>query len=816
MNLNSIPVAIKLPVAIVLLCLTLVSTVSVVAFNQSRATLTEETKHKMNVLLGERVSQLSRWAKTLSDDVIGYGVNPNIADALVGMSSTFSIISENPTETLHQLYIADNPYPNGERDKLVQVDVPHPYHFRHAAAHSFFKDMKDTDGYYDVFLFNTTGDLVYSVYKEADYATNFVDGPYKDSGLGLAFRAALAGDIGTLYVEDFKPYAASAGAPAAFVATPVANASGDVIGVFAIQLPFQIMADILTNDLGLGETGDVLAVGPDGKSRTGSRFVDGPQVFEDVLAQDTFTTLYTEGTSYAIGETGFLGNSVLRESKSLDLIGLNWLVLGQIDLTEMLAPSVALRNQIAILAAIGLAVAAVLGWLLANMVTKPLSRLDQSISKVAARDSDVKIADTQRGDEIGKIANTLVSFKDKLDMSDELERVSKAKQDEQHQVVEHLSTALTNLANGDLSQRLNSPFPAEYEQLRSDYNRTIDTLAATVSTLIETSDTIRTKADGISNSSNELSSRTENQAATLEQTAAALDQLTTSVKSSANNAKEIEGIVNEAKSDAVANEPVVRNAVSAMTEIEKSATAISQIIGVINDIAFQTNLLALNAGVEAARAGDAGKGFAVVASEVRALAQRSTDAAKEIKLLIDGSSEQVGRGVELVGEAGTSLGRILERISNISDLMSGIASSAAEQSVGLGEINTGVTELDQVTQRNAAMVQETTDNSHSLNAGAQNLTEVVSFFQLDESSKRSFNPGLSLVTNADVMQTSAPAPRTQDFDAPVVNDAPQSEATFDTFSDDFATAAGDGTTPRRGHVPASPENAAGQAQWQDF
>ena len=219
----------------------------------------------------------------------------------------------------------------------------------------------------------------------------------------------------------------------------------------------------------------------------------------------------------------------------------------------------------------------------------------------------------------------------------------------------------------------------------------------------------------------------------MEETAAALDQLTASVREAAESASEVENVVTKARKDAEESGVIVSEAVDAMSMIRKSSNEISQIIGVIDDIAFQTNLLSLNAGVEAARAGEAGRGFAVVASEVRALAQRSSDAAKQIKLLITSSSEQVETGVGLVGRTGEALASIIDRVSSIDKLVSGIASGSREQSSGLSEINIGMSQLDQVTQQNAAMVEEATAAATTLRTEAAGLTHVVGRFNLMDS-----------------------------------------------------------------------------------
>jgi methyl-accepting chemotaxis protein len=307
--------------------------------------------------------------------------------------------------------------------------------------------------------------------------------------------------------------------------------------------------------------------------------------------------------------------------------------------------------------------------------------------------------------------------------------------------VNEIGAALTALAGGDLQQRLERAFSPELDKLRVDFNRALETLQDAMQKVGDMAGTIKAGTAEITEASNDLSKRTEQQAASLEQTAAALDQITATVKTTAEGATHARSVVATAKTDAETSGAIVGQAVTAMGEIEQSSHQISSIIGVIDEIAFQTNLLALNAGVEAARAGDAGRGFAVVASEVRALAQRSAEAAKEIKTLISASSAQVTAGVSLVGETGKALTRIVGQISEINGVVTDIAASAQEQATGLNQVNAAVNQMDQVTQQNAAMVEESTAASHALASEAEELTRMMGQFKLGAQSAAAARPG---------------------------------------------------------------------------
>ncbi|PTX00193.1 methyl-accepting chemotaxis protein [Pararhodobacter aggregans] len=725
-------IALRLPLLIATALVLSIGASTWVYHSLFRTELELQTGQRARMLAEHAGTAYTNWLNRMFRTVEDLGEGHLAPDAMRRFNEALALQSPGWQEEVRSAYVERNPLPAGQRGDYDRGNSRPAYDAVHEAFNPYMRAHRDRFGYYDLFLITAEGDVVYNISKESDFAINLGEGALRDTELAQVWRAAMEGPVGTTSFSDFAPYAPSNGAPAAFVARQIVDhevPGNPVIGVVALQLSEEGIgaaleaADLLDRD-------EIYVVAPDGTSRNASRIGDAFAMFGALPDLPQVTAARAGETAEFDEATGIHGAAAVVAVHPFSAHGNQWSAVVELDQADAFAALTDFNQRAMIVVAIGVLLSLAIGWAVARSITRPLGSFSLSMQALVDKRYDLAITGTARRDEIGGLFRGLDLFRQSLSAAEEAAQAQERGRAEQSRVVADLGRGLRDLASGHLDMRLDDPYSAGYEKLRTDFNATVDTMETLMRTIAANASEIRSRAEEISASSDDLSHRTETQAATLEETAAALDELTASVRAAAESASEVETVVADARKEAEKSGQVVSEAVAAMSLIRKSSTEISQIIGVIDDIAFQTNLLALNAGVEAARAGDAGRGFAVVASEVRALAQRSSEAAKQIKILITGSTEQVETGVGLVGRAGETLTMIIQRVGNIDQLIGGIANGAREQSSGLQEINVGVSQLDQVTQQNAAMVEQVTAASVTLKNESLSLSQVVARFRV--------------------------------------------------------------------------------------
>ncbi|WP_420862374.1 methyl-accepting chemotaxis protein [Algirhabdus cladophorae] len=723
-------ISVRLAVFLVVFCAVFAGANMFVSQTHFRKASLTQSMDRAGSLAQSRHAQIQTWLDTAAADVRLAAADPAMARNLSTLNQAWGKLGTDSTGVLQRAYITQNPNPVGQKDALDRADDDATYHFLHSKMHPSLRTLTQEKGFYDVFLFNLDGDAIYSVAKEDDFATNFRTGPYAGSGLANAFEMAANGEVGELYFQDFEAYAPSIGEVAAFIATPVPDGQGRPIGVVAFQLSISLLESIVNDPRGLGETGTFLLVGEDLKARVDARFEDSFVKLEDLVETQAMTLAKQQDQFEPILTTGQSGAQVMSLALPLMFFDRSWLFVYERSLDEIMTPAWdSMRRQI-IVVVISALLFCITGVIFGRSLTRPISRLSVSLTKVADGDYDQPITDAKRRDEFGAIGAALQTLQDRLRTAQAAEQERARDVEMQAAVVQSLSDGLAALSNCDLTSKMDAAFPAQYEGLRSDFNTTVDTLHKAIQEVSKTSDRIEQQSGTLSAGADTLAQSTEDQAATLIQTAAALAQIVESVAGAARNASAVSDHAQQAQTDAAQSDAIVQQTVDAMHKIKVSSDEVNSFIGMIDDIAFQTNLLALNAGVEAARAGDAGRGFAVVASEVQILAQKSSEAAQQIKERLAGNAQNIKNGVTLVGDAGETLRATFERVREISALIQEIAQSAQEQAQGLKEVNQGVVLLEETTHKNTQMVQTSTGFSHQLRDQAVHLKKLVGQFNV--------------------------------------------------------------------------------------
>ncbi len=710
----------KLPILFVVISALSVVSVGVFSVINTSSSLVNLEEQKLIALAEARKSALLDYLKSIEEDLVISAGSGYVQNAMSNLTLGFrdeERLHKDPLKSLHGAYINDktaeavnpkgNPEKIGEKHLYNGPEIEGVYHAEHRRFHPWFRQMLLARGYYDIFLVDVEGNVVYTVFKELDYATNLINGKYKDTGLAEAFKAGMVNKkVGSLSFIDFAPYSPSYGAPASFMSTPIISKNG-LQGVLIFQMPIDRINGVLQQQAGMGESGETYIVGKDFLMRSDSRFSEESTILK--------TEVNTKTVRHALeGETGieivpdYRGINVLSAFQTLDFQGVRWALLAEIDEEEVLAPSHQAAFYIFVISLGVLALVALLGWYFARSIVKPLQRSTSEMLMLAEGDKSFEISGVELKDEIGDIASALQTFKDNAIAQDDMaakEQEMVAQREERTQRIEGLV--------------------AKFE---SDSNEILTQVGAAASQMNATSGEMSSVAQDTALRSNTVAAAAEEASVNVQTVAAAAEELSCSIEEINRQVGQSSEIASDAVSKADENIATIKG-------LEEASNRIGEVVGLISDIAEQTNLLALNATIEAARAGEAGKGFAVVASEVKNLANQTAKATEEISSQVDemqGVTRTAVDAIEAIGKTIESMNEISVSISAAIDEQGAatqeISRNVQEASAGTTEVTSNMQGVSEASTQTGNSSQQVLEASNDLAHQADEMRKSVDAF----------------------------------------------------------------------------------------
>lgn len=690
----------KIPLVISGLAASAAIAAGIIGFIQGGNAVRTTTEEKLSAIVNSRAASLEQWYHAIEGDLTVQSENPLVHEALYDFKTAWDEMGTTAETSLQDLYITSNPHPTGSKDELDFASDGSTYSMVHRQYHPYFRSFLRDRGYYDIFLFDVDGNLIYTVFKELDYATNLNNGKYAGTDLGNAFRAARdSAKRGSQTYFDFKPYAPSHGAPAAFISTPLLNEAGEFNGVLVFQMPIDTLNTLMNQSDGLGQTGETYAVGEDRLMRSDSRFSEDSTILVRTIETETAEAALN-GNNGIAHTVDYRGDEVLSAYTSVNLGGSIWAVIADQDETEVMALVDGLLVTLIQVIGLGVLILAGIGIWVGRTTTKPILAMAKTMGDIAEGNTEQKIPGRDRADELGKMAAAVDVFR--LGLL-EASRLREEQENERIAAREGIKKAIQSMA----------------EQVEDSTASLIEDVSKAMSTASDASHAMDTSARRVKEDSQRV-------AAAAEESQASLGTVSQAAEGLANSIREISSEMGESLS--ATNEAVSAgdDAKMKITSLSDSVVKISDVVEVITGIAEQTNLLALNATIEAARAGESGKGFAVVASEVKDLANQTAKSTEEIGV-------QISEIQQSTQEAVQSFSNITDALARVQSVAETIADSVEKQNTATEEIAATAEETkrasDEVAQSVTSVSGEagkTSDMTQELNQVIDSVTAMVS------------------------------------------------------------------------------------------